>query len=309
MQQHRDRQRAGNAAVRLASALTLLLLAFVLLPALAAAPGGAKANPRLESLQIDIWPEYDRPAALVILRAELAKDVALPAAVTLRLPASSGGPAAVAYAKADKDGLLNLKYDRVDAKDFVTLRFSVPERSFHVEFYDPISSGTSERKYRFVWPGDLPADRVNVLVQEPAQSSDFSVQPDLKDVSTGPDGLRYRSAQLGALNSGKAFPIEIRYIKNDTRTSAEILKPSGAPAAATPEPATAPQRADSTQLLLALGVVLPLLLAALTGYLWWRQRPRRSAERSGGGAGFCTKCGNPVAGGDRFCSKCGAAIG
>ena len=305
--QHGGGQRAENAALRLASGTLTLLLAIVLLPALAAAPA-PKATPRLQSLQIDIWPEYDRPAALVILRAELAQDVALPAVLTLRLPASSGGPAAVAYAKADKGELFNLKYDRSDAKDFITLRFSVPERSFHVEFYDPISTGASERKYRFVWPGDLPADRVNVLVQEPAESSDFSVQPDLKDVSTGPDGLRYRSAQLGAFNSGKAFPIEIRYTKNDARTSAEILKPSGATAAAAPEPTTDPQRGASSQLLLALGVILPLLLAALTGFLWWRQRPRRAAERSGG-AGFCTKCGNPTAVGDRFCSKCGAAIG
>src|SRR3972149_3129178 len=160
--QHGGGQRAENAALRLASGPLTLLLAIVLLPALAAAPA-PKATARLQSLQIDIWPEYDRPAALVILRAELAQDVALP-----------------------------------------------------------------------------------------AESSDFPVQPDLKDVSTGPDGLRYRSAQLGAFNSGKAFPIEIRYTKNDARTSAEILKPSGATAAAAPEPTTDPQRGASSQLLLAL---------------------------------------------------------
>lgn len=302
------RRRAGSAGARLASAFATLVLAIVLLPAFAAAPAGAaKGPPRLESLQIDIWPEYDRPAALVILRAQLATDVALPAAVSLRIPASSAGPAAVAYAKADKGALLNLKYERTDAKDFITLRFSAPERSFHVEFYDPIPTGASGRKYRFVWPGDLAADRVDVLVQEPAVSSDFSVEPNLSDSASGPDGLRYRSAQLGALKPGKALPIEIRYTKTDARTSVEILKPGGAATAAAPEPTPAPQGAVASQLVLALGVALPLLLAALIGYLWWRRHPRRSAERSGG-AGFCAKCGNRVAVGDRFCSRCGVDL-
>ncbi len=104
------------------------------------AAGGAYAqeNPRLASLGIAVWPEFDRPAALVILRAEMAEDVGLPAAVSLRIPAGSGGPAAVAYAASADGQLLNLVYQRSDAQDFITLTFSTPERFFQVEFYDPM---------------------------------------------------------------------------------------------------------------------------------------------------------------------------
>jgi hypothetical protein len=287
-----------RAAMRVAA---LMLMLFTLLPAMAAAP---KANPRLESLHIDIWPEYDRPAALVILRGQLGKDVALPAAVSLRIPASSGGPSAVAYANPERAELFNLDYKKADAKESITVAFSVPDRVFHLEFYDAFPTGDSERNYRYVWPGDLPVDKLSVLIQEPAASSDFSVQPPMPLEGTGPDGLRYRSAELGAFPSGKAFPVEIRYTKADPRTSAELLKPDQ-PAAA-PSSTGAPG-GNQLQLLLVLGVFVPLLLVAVIGFVWWRQRPRPATDSAGSKA-FCTKCGNRIAPGDRFCAKCGAAL-
>lgn len=286
--------------LHMATALMVMLL--MLLPAMAAAQ---KANPRLESLHIDIWPEYDRPGALVILRGQLGKNVALPAALSLRIPVSSGGPAALAYANPEKPDLLNLEYKKSDAKDFITVAFTVPDRVFHLEFYDPFSTSETERKYRYVWPGDAAVDKLSVLIQEPLASSNFSVQPEMPQEATGPDGLRYRSADLGALPSGKAFPIEIRYTKTESRTSAELLK--GDKPAAEPSTTRAPVSNQSLQLLLVLGVLVPLLLVAVIGFVWWRQRPRPVAEATGGKA-FCRKCGNRIAPGDRFCSKCGAAL-
>jgi zinc-ribbon domain len=269
----------------------------------AAAPGAAKGQPRLGSMQIQIWPEYDRPAALVILKAELAADALLPADVSLRIPASSGGPAAVAYASAENGELSNLKYDRSDAKDFITLRFSVPDRFFHVEFYDHFLTGASERDYKYAWPGDLPVGQLSVVIQEPAGASDLSVRPDLGESAAGAEGLRYRSAQLGSFDAGKQLPIEIRYTKTDARPSAEILKLN--PAAAVPVTSRETATAAPSRLLLALGIALPLILAAMAGYFLWRRRARSAAER---GPGFCSQCGHRIAPGDRFCSKCGAAL-
>ena len=91
--------RAGGASAAWMSRLLMALLALTLLPAFAAGPSGGGAplrNPRLESMQIEVWPEFDRPAALVILRGALAADVKLPADVTLHIAASTGGPSAMA---------------------------------------------------------------------------------------------------------------------------------------------------------------------------------------------------------------------
>ena len=288
--------------------LSKLILAVLLLPAVAAAQGGAGAQggTPLQSMQIEIWPEYDRPAALVILKGELASGAGLPATVSLRIPASSGGPTAVAYATQNTGPLLNLRHDRSEAAGFITLRFTVPERFFHVEFYDRFATGTGERSYKYLWPGDLPVSSLAVVVQEPAGASDFSVQPALGESATGSDGLRYRSAQLGPVKQGAPLSIEIRYTKTDPRTSAEILKLNAPAPVSQAIPATG-QR-DSLRLVLALGAAV--LLVAGSGvvyFFWWRRRARPRVSSTGGGV-FCSKCGNQVAAGDRFCSKCGSAL-
>lgn len=275
--------------------LRTLILALSLLPGLA---GAAKGAPWLESLQVEIWPEYDRPAVLVILKGEIAADVALPADLSLRIPASTGGPAAVAYAAAKAGPLLNLPYERSAADRFVKLRFTVPERYFHVEFYDPLATGAPERSYTYLWPGDLELGALRVVVQEPAAARGISIQPDLGPWSTGTDGLRYGAADLGPAPKGTSRSVEIRYAKSDPRTSAEIVKSGALPASA---PAVTSSEAQGAFRLFLASAAFALLVvgASLVYFLWWRRRARASEN-------FCGKCGNALAAGDRFCPKCGA---
>ena len=299
------------AALRWMLALTMLLLPAIAFPQ---AGGVPKGSPHLAGLNIEIWPEYDRPAALVILRGVLAEDVKLPAAITLRLPAASGGPTAVAYSTTAGGNLLNLKHERARAGDFISVKFETPERFFHVEFYEPIATNVAARSFRYVWPGDLPAERVTVVVQEPASATEISVEPKLDGASTGQDGLRYRAAELGALEAGKPLPITVRYTKADTRPTAENLKPN---ASALPAPATAPTQAPMPATAAAAtggglpSWVLPLIGFAIFGLLgaaligfWWRRESRSAVPT----VLACAKCGAAQAPGNRFCGKCGAKV-
>ena len=307
MQASMNRPSAGGARAVLVSRLLLAVLALMLLPVFAAGPSGSGAplrNPHLASMQIEIWPEFDRPAALVILRGALAADAKLPSDVTLRIAASTGGPSAMAYAAAAGGNLLNLQYEREDANDFITLRFKVPERFFHVEFYDVLPTGKPERSYTYVWPGDFGVDRLSVVVQEPAAVSNFSVQPNLDASASGQDGLRYRSGELGVHEAGKRLPIKVSYTKPDARTSTDILGQKA------PEPTPAPAAASSddvTKGVLVFILAVSLLIGIGTALLWWRGRAKTSAAQSSG-AGACTKCGTPRAADDRFCSNCGARL-
>jgi hypothetical protein len=303
----------GGAQAGLAARLRILALALLLLPAFAFAQGGApKGNPRLASLAIEVWPEYDRPAALVILKGALAEDVKLPAAVTLRLPAASGGAAAVAYSDTADGNLLNLKHEFAQAGEYVALKFDAPTRFFHIEFYEPIATATPARSFRYVWPGDFAVERVTAVVQEPATAIDVAVEPNLDRPSTGQDGLRYRSADLGALAAGKPLPIAVRYTKADARPSAEILNPARKAAAvpAQAPPATAMMPAAAAGGLpdwafpLAGFVLLGLVGGALI--LWqWRRSARATAPAAGRA---CAKCGAPLVAGHRFCGSCGAKV-
>jgi hypothetical protein len=285
----------------------------LLLPALALAqPAAPNVNPRLASLGIEIWPEYDRPSALVILKGALAEAQPLPAKITLRLPASAGVPLAVAYSATADGSLLNLQHELDVAGEFGTLKFEAPQRFFHVEFYEPIATATPARAYRYVWPGDLAVDRVSVTVQEPATATDIAVEPNLDLSATGQEGLQYRSAELGALKAGKALLIAVRYTKVDQRTSAEILKlkvTAPAPAAAIPAQAAAATAATTGglpewALPLAGSVLLSLLGVAVIVWQW-----RRTATSARPGGSFCAKCGAAQVPDNRFCGSCGAKLG
>ena len=313
----RNAARPGGAPVYFASRILTLILAVMLLPAFAAAPSArdvAKGKPRLASLQIEIWPEFDRPAAaLVILKGEIAAGVPLPAAVSLRIPAASGGPTAVASSATMGGNLANMKYDRKDAGDFITLTFDAPERVFHVEFYDPLVTTAAGRSYTYAWTGDLAADRLNVVVQEPATASDLSVQPPLDAAAAGPDGLRYRSAELGAFQAGKRLEVKVRYTKTDPRTSVEIVKPKSPDASQLPTaqlktgPFDNPGPSKAELAIWLVGSVAALGLGIWAAMMWWYGR-KGLPESPPSGARFCRKCGAPSARGDRFCSKCGAKL-
>ncbi len=301
----------------------LLAAAVILVSAAAwfapqAAPGvRAQESPRLASLEIAIWPEFDRQAmALVILSGELADEVPLPATVAIHIPASSGAPAAVAYADSDTATLLSLDYEITAAEASLLVTFTTPSPHFQVEIYDPLSIDASNRSYTYLWPGDLAVDDLLVEVQQPAGATDLSTEPDLGDRTLGPDQLEYRSAQMGSLEAGKPLAVNLTYTKADLRTSAEILGFGGADA-------PAPQQADSDGGIPTITIVVALIaghivLAGSVAYWRWqrrralapgKRRGRRgapgSAEKPPAGV-FCTQCGDQLLSGQRFCPECGA---
>ena len=55
----------------------------------------------------------------------------------------------MAYSAISEGNLLNLDYERASAGEFVAITFSVPERYFHIEFYEPIATTPSARSYRY----------------------------------------------------------------------------------------------------------------------------------------------------------------
>jgi len=250
----------------------------------------------------------------VILRGVVAEGIKLPAAIALRLPAASGGAAAVAYSASAGGNLLNLKSEQVKTGEYVTVKFDLPERFFHIEFYAPMATGEPARSFRYEWPGDLAVDRATVVVQEPAAAEGIVVEPNLAERSTGSEGLTYRVGDLGALPAGKAVPIAIKYTKTDARPSADIkgirtaqAAPSpaaSAPAAPAASAASLPEWVAPAGAFAALSIVGVLLVL----FAWRRRAAAPQPAQPAQPAAFCTKCGAPLAAGANFCGKCGTKV-
>jgi len=228
-----------------------------------------QANPSLARLEIDIWPEFDRAATLVILRGEVAPDVTLPASVSLRIPTSSDGPTALASAASVDAPLLNIPYERSEVQvDFLTLTFETGDRFFQLEFYDRLETDSADRSYRYVWTGDLLVGELSVQVQQPAGATGLSVRPDLGPDFTGPYELVYREADLGALEEGRSLTVDVTYQKPDSRTTSEIL---GLTTSALPRPGN-PGTDGGARWLIVVAVAGALVLAAAGLGLWLRRR-------------------------------------
>ena len=281
-----------------ARTLPALMLAFLLLAGSAAR---AQTWPRFAGLQVDLWPEYDRRGAvLVIVKGELAPDVALPATVSLRVPGSSE-VTAVAFGTAPGSQLFNLAYDRTRAGDDSIVQFKTSERLIHLEFYDRLALDAANRRFTYVWPGDGPVDRLTVRLQEPAAASSVEAKPALGPGAPGPDGMVYRTAGFGAFDAGKRLPIEIGYAKSDPRTSLEILDSSKT----APLPSASTSNVARLDWLLITLAALALLLGMAAVLLFWRTR---ASSRAASTAGFCKRCGSGVDADDRFCANCGAPV-
>jgi hypothetical protein len=301
-----------------------ILFVITLSASLIIIPAALAQSPlKFSTAEIDLWPEYDRPSVLVIYRLTLAPGTSLPADLTLRIPAASGDPNAVAVKQTDGT-LVTVAYDRQVSGEWGLIKFTATAPEVQFEYYDlGLTKDKTARHYQFRWPADYATDMLAVQVQQPFDATDISISPNLGGQTPGQDGLIYYSAQMGAIPAGQVFSVTIDYQKPTDKLSAENLKvqPGGSIATAS----TSPWSRLMPYLPWILGV-LGVVLIAGGGWWYWRSgfskehhpegsgRPRhrpaatREPAASAEGYIYCHECGKRAGPGDRFCRACGAKL-
>jgi len=301
--------------------LFLFLLGFSLYPS--ERVRAQSGEPRLSSLQIDLWPEYDQSAVLVIYNIVLDASVPLPAEVAFHIPTEAGEPNAVAQGPAGS-GLLNAEYSRTIQGGWAEIRFQAVAPNLRIEYYDPrISRDGTARTFVFNWPGDYAAASLIMLVQQPIGASNLITVPNLSSINQDTYGLYYHGADVGALNQGETFQLTVSYSKTTDDLTVNFLPlESSAPLSA-----ETAGRVSFLQILPWAMGVLGLLLIGL-GVYWYfgttRKERRPASEpavlkrkvlspagslRSDPQEGvFCHQCGKRASSGDRFCRACGTKL-
>src|SRR3990172_4316995 len=112
--------------------LLLFILALLLIPAAAR----AQEAPGFSSLEIDLWPEYDRPDVLVIYKGVLSPQTTLPAKLTLRIPVAAGEPTAVAVG-ADPGSVADVMHTSQINGDWLEVSFVAAMPAIQFEYYEP----------------------------------------------------------------------------------------------------------------------------------------------------------------------------
>lgn len=298
----------------------LVFLAMLL--ALFSLPGVARAQEftSLASTAVSIWPEYDRPTALVITDIMLPANASLPAQVTLRVPSTVDKVQVVAVG----DTLDNVTDQGIDytfekGDPWSQIKINANGRAIRVEYYDAAIKKTGDtREYTYIWPGDYAVDDFAFELRAPLKSSNVTSQPPLNRDIIDQDGFQYWTAHPGSLEKGKQYSVAFKYDRStDLPSTAFLVNP--------PNTSVATPSGQQNFIYEKLPYIIGLLGLALLigGGIWFwrsgresggrrREPRRRHASRDDQETSvseiYCHNCGRRASPSDRFCRACGTRL-
>jgi hypothetical protein len=285
-------------------------LFFALLAAVAI-PAGAQDEIVLDTFSVQLWPEFDQPAMLVIYDFTLAEDTPLPVDVALRIPTDA---TLIAVAYAPSGSLLNAPFQEPYKEgDWQVVTVTVDTVApYHLEYYAPLTLTELQRDYVYLWAGDYAVGTFNLSVKVPVDTTEISTEPEMKDAT--PEGSQQSYLEWGTsgLGVGEQLPIRVTYTKTSDRLSVSD------------QPLETGTVDDSTQGRVSLSNYLPYILGGLGliliaggGFYFWQtskgkpkpRRRHRSREREEDSENiYCHQCGKRAQAGDRFCRTCGTRL-
>jgi hypothetical protein len=285
-------------------------------------PVSAQQEIALETVQVQFWPEFDRPSMLVIYTIELPADTPLPVNVTLQIPADVGAPNAVAVAEGDR--LLTAEYTREVDGDWADIVVVAETDTVHVEYYDSgLTIDGIEREYDFSWLGTYAVNDFIVRVQTPIGARNMSFSSEMSGPEIASDGLGYYLRSFGPLGLGERFEFSFAYQKSDNTLSFDAL--------ANQEGLITPDKSDQggffsdvppwVWAIVGVGVILVGIggwslisdsnkksKKSQSSYKKKRSRAGTPGRASKKPAKFCHNCGTPAKAGDKFCRECGKKL-
>ncbi|MFC2011087.1 zinc ribbon domain-containing protein [Chloroflexota bacterium] len=256
-----------------------------------------------DNVQLWIYPEYDDPRLLVMLQGHI-EGVELPVVVRFLVPSK-----AEMYSAGSMDTLgqytgepPNRKPSSIPGWD--EINYELTTNIFRVEYYDPIISGQPDKSISYEFRRLYPISELEVIVQEPRYSSDFSISP-IGNSFVDNHGFTSYSYNYSELVDTPPLLFEISYHKSDKRPSLSI------------------NENESSESYLVIIIVVILGIAAVASFLWlYKPRPKtraagrqlsknspvRRLKSNQPKARFCSKCGQPTDKSANYCTYCGASL-
>ena len=277
------------------------------------------ADLRIARLQLSIWPEYDDPRVLLIVRGELAPGVAFPTLVTLPVPKDAE---LIGAGMISELGELLLHPHRIipgSASD--TLEITLPAPRFFAElYYDPFETSGDAKRFSYTFEAPYPIAQLDIDIQKPYTASEFVTEPPaMAQESEGRDTTYHRFSYRDVA-AGRPMTFTVSYVKTDPQPSVPkaASEPDASPAAQGPQD----RMPIYAGILAGVTAAYVLVILLWTGY----QRrhavvtppetpPRSSPEPyspppdAPAVANFCSRCGHALDADYAFCPGCGHAIG
>jgi hypothetical protein len=273
----------------------------------------AEGNLHFSLVTVDIWPEYDRPAVLMIYHITLAHDTVLPASLSLRIPSDAD---INAVAVVDVSGnLINAPYDKTIQTPWSVLTINTSSPQLQVEYYTALVKEGTTRHIVFNWPGDYAVEKLEVNFLRPLGAGSPTISLPPVDTSPGQDGLTNYRIEATDLLPEKSFTLTVDYQR---QTDALSISSLPVQAVSTPGPDT-PGHVSMTGILpwVLAAIGLLLIVAGIVGFVAWQRggqdvKPvNRGGDHNKDGEEkfiYCQQCGKRAQPGDVFCRTCGTRL-
>jgi len=288
----------------------ILLLGLMIFPSKA----GAQNEIKFETLNVELWSEYDQPSVLVINEFVLSKDTPVPAIVIFRFPKEAN---LMAVAVNQNGSLFNINFDGPTIQDnWETIKINVQTYEPHrVEYYQQFSKDGKKRTFNYQWFGDYAVNNLNVGILIPSDSTGVITSPILSNTSTD-GGFFTGTASKSRLNAGQSYDFNVEY----SRDSDTVINSEGSPIVQPSEPLgpSTEGRVSIDKMPYVIGGVGVVLIGIALFFYWRsthteatstpRRRKHQKSEAAAEGQAYCHECGARAHEGDRFCRTCGSRL-
>lgn len=279
---------------------------------MAAAPGFAQSPVSLiDSLVIEIWPDYDKASVLVLLTGTLAGATPLPATVTLPLPEAAQLNAVARIDSQGGDMRDDISWN-TDSPNTLTL--ITPELRFRVEYYFPYKVDKNQHTFDYTWLAAVSVNNLQLWVQRPLAAIMIKAEPATAKVASRGDGFEYYTFPVQAVPAGRPVSISVTYEMSSDQLSLARIPPANTGTQPSVRPAAPFGGIRFSWALVAVVAGTVIIIGALIWQIASRRRssdirkPVDSSVQNGSGARFCSNCGEPVDKGDKFCRGCGSEL-
>lgn len=291
--------------------LTIVLAVLFIFPYAAL----AQQQITIQSMDVSLWPEFDRAEMLVIYHMQVNAD-SFPTQMEFRIPAGASLHTIAIGSSPETVSDQGLEFSTQVVNDWQVVTVTVTGPAIQFEYYDPtLNISGSSRQYSYAWLSDYDVENMVIIYQEPFGAEQFKSTLSLQDDGIHPDGMQYYFSDVGSVSAGKSFDVQVSYEKSTEALSVSRLEVQPVSPVDENTPGrfswnnTMPYVIGGLGIVMILGGVAYFMQAGRSNAKKPRTR-RHSAHDDGTeeSESYCPQCGSRAKRGDRFCRTCGARL-
>lgn len=268
---------------------------------------------QIESVRVEIWPEFTRSAALILNEISLSSDTLLPQDIIIKIPVDA---AVQTVADQGENRLTPLTWESVPERDWQEIRFRAANPIIYIEYFAPVVDLDGDlRTFTYDWHSPYPVPSLEVVVLLSSESGEVMTEPSLVPVAGVNSEPAAYQGTFGPVSGGEMFSLHLEYVGESDHTTYPALRVL--PAVPVDESTYGRMASPLSVIVWLMGAAAAIIFLVGLCYWWFRNSQADERTRAAKGVGilnlekqaaFCHECGTRSRAGDRYCRNCGTGL-